>query len=223
MTTTTKKRVTPQEALKNLTKSAPKATNFTSREQPKPDLDNLQSADYKSIAANGLPDIDVNAIAARLPKHDALVIEDPLNPPENSPRQTDAQRQHTKVVYSEIINARESIGDANKAIKADFDARKEGIKAFGAGVQLATEVEKVRGNLMDYSSQIEQNKQKYVGLAVNQYKTAIEVERAVFQKIDLDAKLQDDQLKAELSVEKVKKSRMLLDDFKKQLGESKPK
>jgi hypothetical protein len=54
---------------------------------------------------------------------DSLVISDPLNPPDNAPRQTDSQREKTKVIYKEITNANETMGDAARAVKTRFDAK----------------------------------------------------------------------------------------------------
>jgi hypothetical protein len=110
------------------------------------------------------------------------------------------------------------MGDAARAVKTRFDAQAEQVKAFGSGVKLVTEVERVRGNVLDYHKTVEDNKQKFVGLVTSEYKTGIDVNKAGHLKTDLDAQLQEAESKSLMSISKAQKSREALENFRKQLG-----
>lgn len=206
----------PKDALNGLKGDTPKHTN---NGKEKHDLANIQPEKYHaSSVLKGLPEITLDNLEGQIPKIPSLVITDPLNPPENAPRQTDSQRERVKVIYKEINNANESMGDAAKVVKTRLDAQSEQIKAFGSGVKLATEVERVRGNVLDFHKTVEDNKQKFVGLVTSEYKTGIDATKAGYTKIDLDAQLEEAQNKSAMSVSKAQKSREALENFRKQLG-----
>jgi hypothetical protein len=209
----------PKDALNDL-KGKTDSPKHTNQVHTKYDLANIQPEKYHTASGlKGLPDITLENLETHIPKVPTLKIADPLKPPEDAPRQTDSQREKTKIIYSEIVNANLTMGDAAKAVKTRFDAQSEQVKAFGSGVKLATEVEKVRGNVLDYHKTVEDNKQKFVGLVTSEYKTGIDVSKAVHQKVDLDAQLSEAENKALLSVSKAQKSREALENFRKQLGQ----
>lgn len=92
-------------------------------------------------------------------------------------------------------------------------------KAFGAGIQAATEIEKVKGNYLDYLNQKEVTTQKSVALDVSQVKTIADTNISVYSKDELNQKLLQAQIKAEELRLKTVESQGNLASFKAQLGD----
>ncbi|BAZ71398.1 hypothetical protein NIES4106_61950 (plasmid) [Fischerella sp. NIES-4106] len=188
----------------------------------KPDLGNLQPGNYQSTKLNGLVDITPDSVASQLPQFDFTHhrVSDPLNPP-TTLQQTDGDRERVKSIYQQRANAWNSVKDGFNDADLSFQAQTAQVKAIGSGVKLANETEKTKGNVIDYLKTVEDNKQKYVGLSVAQYKTAHVVEVAPYTRIDLDSQLGLAQDKAEMSQLKLADSGNKLSEYRKQLGESK--
>lgn len=92
-------------------------------------------------------------------------------------------------------------------------------KAFGAGIQAATEIEKVKGNYIDYLNQKEVTTQKSVSLDVNQVKTVTDTNISVHSKDELNQKLLQAEIKASELRLKTIESEGKLTSFKAQLGD----
>jgi chromosome condensin MukBEF ATPase and DNA-binding subunit MukB len=96
-------------------------------------------------------------------------------------------------------------------------------KAIGAGIQAATEIEKVKGNFLDYQTQLEVTQQKGVNFDVAQTKTFTDRNIAVHTKTDLAERLKQAEIKAQESAAKTLEAQGKLNAFKQQLGEYLPK
>lgn len=189
----------------------------------KPDIANIQPGNYQSsVKVNGLPDLTPDSVSNSLPKFDINQhkVTDVFNPP-TTLQQTNTDRERCKNIYQQRKNAWETVKDAYNDSGYMFDAIGSQASAIDKGIKAATNVEKAKGSLMDYLKTTEDNKQKYVGLQVNQYKTANAVETAVYTKQELDSKLAETQNKAALATEKAKDAKTKLDEFRKQLGNAK--
>jgi DNA-binding ferritin-like protein len=107
---------------------------------------------------------------------------------------------------------------AQRALKltgAAFDTTRERFvtvgkqaKAFGAGIQSATEFEKVTGNYFDYLNQLEVNNQKATTLDVSQHKTVTDASKAVHDKAGMDEKLKQSEISAEKHGRRLRKNRV---------------
>lgn len=150
---------------------------------------------------------------------DKYHIADPLNPPENLPQATEAQLDKGMKLYEGATRALKLTGAALDLTREKFTVVGKHSKAIGAGIQAATEIEKVKGNYLDYLSQKEVTSQKSITLDVNQIKTVTETNIAVFSKDELTQKLKQAELKAEELRLKTVESEGKLSSFKAQLGD----
>jgi hypothetical protein len=146
-------------------------------------------------------------------------IVDPLNPPENLPQATEAQLDKGMKIYEGATRALKLTGAAFDLTREKFTVVGKHAKAFGAGIQAATELEKVKGNYLDYLNQKEITDQKSVTLDVSKIRTVTETNIAVFSKDDLNQKLKQAELKAEESRLKTVETEGKLTSFKAQLGD----
>lgn len=146
-------------------------------------------------------------------------ISDPLNPPETLPQATQSQFDKGMKIYEGSTRALKLTGAALDLTREKFTVIGKHSKAFGAGIQAATEIEKVKGNYLDYLNQKEVTIQKSVALDVSQVKTIADTNISVYSKDELDQKLLQAQIKAEELRLRTVESQGNLASFKAQLGD----
>ncbi|MBD2341972.1 hypothetical protein H6G64_34135 [Calothrix sp. FACHB-156] len=188
-----------------------------------------------SIATDVKGNVDVNVpglhtltpdlIPASLPHFHAnhYLIGDPLNPSEKLPQATESQYQSGIAIYEGAQRALKLTGSAFDTTREKFNVIGKQAKAIGAGILAATEIEKVKGNFLDYQTQLEVTQQKGVNLDVAQTKTFTDRNIAVHTKTDLAERLKQAQIKAQESAAKTLEAQGKLNAFKQQLGEYLPK
>jgi hypothetical protein len=165
--------------------------------------------------------ITPDAVVGMMPKFDqsAYQIIDPLNPPESLPQVTEAQHDRNQTISAGAIRALKDTGSAFDLTKERFTTLGKQAKAFGAGVKAATEFERVKGDYLDYQGQLEINQQKGVGLGVAQHKTVTDRTAATHKTADMDEKLKQSEIAAELARAQTRDKQSKLDQFRKSLGE----
>lgn len=146
-------------------------------------------------------------------------ISEPLNPPETLPQATQSQLDKGMKIYEGATRALKLTGAALDLTREKFVVAGKHSRAFGAGIQAATQIEKVRGDYLDYLSQKEITTQKSVTLDVNQIKTVADTNTAIYSKDELEQKLLQAQIKAEELRLKTVESQGNLASFKAQLGD----
>jgi hypothetical protein len=146
-------------------------------------------------------------------------VTDPLNPSESLPQATEAQFDRGMRLYEGATRALKLTGAALDLTREKFTVIGKHSKAIGSGIQAATEIEKVRGNYLDYLNQKEVNSQKSVTLEVSQVKTTTDTKIAVHSKDELSQKLKQAELKAEELRLKTLEVEGKLTSFKSQLGD----
>ncbi len=146
-------------------------------------------------------------------------ISDPLNPPETLPQATQSQFDKGMKIYEGSTRALKLTGAALDLTREKFTVIGKHSKAFGAGIQAATEIEKVRGNYLDYLNQKEVTTQKSITLDFNQVKTVADTNISVHTKDELNQKLLQAQIKAEELRIRTVESQGNLASFKAQLGD----
>ncbi|QLE46694.1 hypothetical protein FD723_41650 (plasmid) [Nostoc sp. C052] len=115
-------------------------------------------------------------------------VSDPLNPPETLPQATQSQFDKGMKIYEGSTRALKLTGAALDLTREKFTVIGKHSKAFGAGIQAATEIEKVKGNYLDYLNQKEVTTQKSVALDVSQVKTIADTNISVYSKDELNQK-----------------------------------
>lgn len=146
-------------------------------------------------------------------------VVDPLNPPTDLPQATEAQLDKGMKLYEGATRALKLTGAALDLTREKFSVIGKHSKAIGAGIQAATEIEKVKGNYLDYLNQKEITTQKSVTLDINQIKTVTDTNIAIHSKDELTQKLRQAELKAEELRLKTVESEGKLTSFKAQLGD----
>ncbi|MBG1271061.1 hypothetical protein [Nostoc sp. WHI] len=146
-------------------------------------------------------------------------ISDPLNPPETLPQASQSQFDKGMKIYEGATRSLKLTGAALDLTREKFTVIGKHSKAFGAGIQAATEIEKVKGNYTDYLNQKEVTTQKSVVLDVSQVKTIADTNISVYSKDELNQKLLQAQIKAEELRLKTVESQGNLASFKAQLGD----
>jgi hypothetical protein len=179
------------------------------------------SGTNSSVVVPGLVGITPDKIAGMMPSftESAYQISDPLNPPENMPQASQAQFDKGMAVYEGAQRALKLTGAAFDTTRERFVTVGKQAKAFGAGIQSATEFEKVRGNYFDYLNQLEVNNQKATTLDVSQHKTVTDANKAVHDKAGMDEKLKQSEISAEKARQETQKKQGELTEFQKQLGD----
>ncbi|MBD2731874.1 hypothetical protein H6G96_37800 [Nostoc sp. FACHB-892] len=146
-------------------------------------------------------------------------ISDPLNPPETLPQATQSQLDKGMKIYEGATRSLKLTGAALDLTREKFTVIGKHSKAFGAGIQAATEIERVKGNYLDYLNQKEVTTQKSVSLDVSQVKTIADTNISVYSKDELNQKLVLAEIKAEELRLKTIESEGKLTSFKAQLGD----
>jgi hypothetical protein len=182
------------------------------------------TAETVSGTVPGLPALTPDQVSGMLPKFDlgAYQISDPLNPPESLPQATEAQRDKGKVIYEGTQRALELTGYAFDTSRVAFTALGKQAKAYGAGIQAATELEKVKGNYLDYLTQTQTTEQKKIALDLSQTQTLTDSGKADHKKTELSEKLKQAEIGADKAREETQQKQTQLAEFRKQLGEYLP-
>ena len=169
----------------------------------------------------GLMTVTPDLIPGMMPvfKPEDYRVNDPLNPPETLPQATQSQLDKGMKIYEGATRSLKLTGAALDLTREKFTVIGKHSKAFGAGIQAATEIEKVKGNYLDYLNQKEVTTQKSVSLDVSQVKTIADTNISVYSKDELDQKLLQAQIKAEELRLKTVESQGNLASFKAQLGD----
>jgi hypothetical protein len=168
----------------------------------------------------GLPLLTPESISAQLPTFNSEnhKISDPLNPPSSLEQVSQVDFDSREAIYQGGIRALKLRGYGFDYGKEVFTVIGKQAKAFGAGIQAATEIKKVEGNYYDYLSQAETTDQKSIFLSTNIHRTDIERDVAVHTEDELDEKLSQAEIAADLARAKTQEKQSSLDQFKSQLG-----
>lgn len=173
-----------------------------------------------SVTVPGFNLLAPDAIASMLPNfnEEAYRITDPLNPPDSLPQATEAQHDRGMKIYKGGIRALQLTGAAFDLRGEVFNVMSKRAKAFGKGIQAATETQKVVGNYVDYLTQLETNQQKEVKLGNAQHKTITDRSESIHTQAELDEKLKQSAISAEKARTETLQKQSQLDDFRQQLG-----
>ena len=167
----------------------------------------------------GLTTIDPSDISGMLPQFDASSynITDPLKPPTNLPQISESEFDSFMNIYQGAIRALKLTGTAFDVTRERFTTEGKKAKAFGAGVKAATEFERVKGDYIDYLTQLETTTQKESGLSLAQKRTQFVLDSAVESESEMDEKFEIARLGAELARLQRQDKQSKLDEFRKQL------
>ena len=167
----------------------------------------------------GLTTIDPSDISGMLPQFDASSynINDPLKPPTNLPQISESEFDSFMNIYQGAIRALKLTGTAFDVTRERFTTEGKKAKAFGAGVKAATEFERVKGDYIDYLTQLETTTQKESGLSLAQKRTQFVLDSAVESESEMAEKLEIARLGAELARLQRQDKQSKLDEFRKQL------
>ena len=224
-TKTTKTKTTPAKTKTTTSKSSQAtkttATKTTSNQTaPKSNI----STTSKTTLVPGLTTIDPNDISGMLPQFDASSynITDPLKPPSNLPQISESEFDAGMNTYQGAIRALKLTGTAFDVTRERFTTEGKKAKAFGAGVKAATEFEKVKGDYIDYLTQLETNTQKESGLSLGKKRTQFVQDMAVESETEMAEKLESAKVGAEMARLQRQNKQTKLDEFLQQLnGETK--
>jgi hypothetical protein len=169
----------------------------------------------------GLMTVTPDLIPGMMPafKPEDYRINDPLNPNDTLPQATQSQLDKGMKIYEGATRSLKLTGAALDLTREKFTVIGKHSKAFGAGIQAATEIEKVKGNYLDYLNQKEVTTQKSVVLDVSQVRTIADTNISIHSKDELNQKLLQAQIKAEELRLKTVESQGKLTSFKAQLGD----
>jgi hypothetical protein len=172
------------------------------------------------ISIPGLMEFSPDDIQGMLPQFDAAKyqVSDPLNPPESIPQVSQQQYDKSEAIYQGGIRALKLTGMSFDLAKEKFTTLRKKVSAFGSGVKLATEIEKVKGDFFDFLNQGETNKQKSIAFGVSQHKTKTDAEKAVFDIQSMDEKLEQARIAANMATLQTQEKLSGLSEFQKQLS-----
>jgi hypothetical protein len=208
-------------------KIAGKTSSVTTASAPTPTVSvptsskpTVVSTTQSAISVPGLMDFAPEKIEGMLPQFDdsKYQVTDPLNPPESIPQLSQQAYDKTEGVYQGGIRALKAAGLSFDLTKERFTTLKKKVSAFGSGVKLATEVERVKGDFLDYLNQGESNKQKNIALNVSTHKTATDSQKAVYDVQSLDEKLEHARIAADMATAQTQEKMSGLTEFQKQLS-----
>ncbi len=173
-----------------------------------------------SVAVPGLMDFEPSQIQGMLPQFDDgnYQVSDPLNPSDSIPQASQQQYDKSEAIYQGGIRALKLTGLAFDLTKERFTTLRKKVSAFGSGVKLATEVEKVRGDFLDYLNQGETNKQKNIAFGVAAHKTAADTQKATYDIQTMDEKLEQSRIAADMATLQTQEKLSGLNEFQKQLA-----
>ena len=173
-----------------------------------------------SISIPGLMEFTPDNIQGMLPQFDegSYQVSDPLNPPESMPQVSQQQYDKSEGIYQGGIRALKLTGMAFDLTKERFTTLRKKVSAFGSGVKLSTEIEKVKTDFFDYLNQGETNKQKSLAYTVATHKTSTDGQKAVFDTQTMDEKLEHSRIAADLAKAQTQEKLSGLLEFQKQLS-----
>lgn len=168
----------------------------------------------------GLPALTPDSISAQLPSFNPenYKISDPLNPPSSLEQVSQVAYDSGEAIYQGVIRALKLRGLAFDVGRETFTVVGKQAKAFGAGIKAATAIKAVEGDYYDYLSQAETTDQKSITLSTNIHRTDVERDIAVHTQSELDEKLNQSEIAAELARAKTQEKQSSLNQFKSQLG-----
>jgi hypothetical protein len=168
----------------------------------------------------GLPEITPDKLSGMMPQFnpEAYQITDPLNPPESMPQATQEQFDKGMRIYEGAVRALKLTGAAFDTTREKFNVGRKQAQAFGAGVLMATEIEKTKGNYFDYLKTLETNEQKTIALDIAQYQTTQDRAKAPHQKSQMDEALKQAEIAADDARLKTQEKQNQLNQFKESLG-----
>lgn len=178
------------------------------------------STSNTAVTVPGLIGFTPESVAGMLPQFnaDSYLISDPLNPPDNLPQVTQSHFDKGMGIYEGSTRALKLVGAGFDLSRERFTVIGKQAKAFGSGIKAATALEQVKGDYLDYQSQLETTQQKGVTLEVSSAKTIIDRNVAVHSQSEMDEKLKQAETSADLSRQKTQEKQSQLSEFKKQLG-----
>src|SRR4028119_53389 len=173
-----------------------------------------------SISIPGLMEFTPNDIQGMLPQFDegSYQVNDPLNPPESMPQVSQQQYDKSEGTCQGGIRALKLTGMAFDLTKERFITLRKKVSAFGSGVKLSTEIEKVKSDFFDYLNQRETNKQKSLAYSVATHKTSTDGQKAVFDTQTMAEKLEHSRIAADLAKAQTQEKLSGLLEFQKQLS-----
>lgn len=194
-------------------------SNATPTSNPAPTASAI-SKTQSDISVPGLINFTPNDIEGSLPSHKdaSYQVTDPLNPPESIPQVNQQQFDKSEVIYQGGLRALKLTGLSFDLAKERFTTLKKKVGAVGAGVLLAKEVEKVKGDFLDYLNQVQVTEQKSIALGVSQHKTVTEGQKAIFDIQTMDEKLEQSRIAADLAKLQTQEKLSGLNEFQKQLS-----
>ncbi len=181
----------------------------------------ITTATNGAVVVPGLSAITPEQVAGMLPQFNEAQyqISDPLAPSENLPQVTETQFNKSESIYQGTIRALKLTGLAFDVADQKFTVVAKRGKAFSSGVKAATVLERVKGDYLDYQSQLETTAQKFVTLDVAQSQTVNDRAVAVHSQSQMDEKLKQAESDAEMArLRSFEKQDKLL-EFKKSLGQ----
>jgi hypothetical protein len=172
-----------------------------------------------SVSVPGLPTLIPDQIAAQMPQFspESYQITDPLNPPASIPQVSQTDYDEREAIYQGGIRALKLTGLGFDLTREKFTVIGKQAKAFGAGIKAATALEAVKGDYLDYQSQVETTSQKSITLGTNQHRTTTEQTKAGYSQQEMDEKLEQARIAADLASEQTREKQSSLDQFRKQL------
>lgn len=168
----------------------------------------------------GLPALIPDQISAQLPTFnpESYKIADPLKPNPSIPQVSQIDFDSGEAIYQGGIRAAKLTGLAFDLGNEVYTTVGKQVKAFGAGIKAATAIKAVEGDYYDYLSQVETTDQKSISLSTNIYRTDVERDVAVHTQSELDEKLDQAEIAADLARTKTQEKQSSLNQFKSQLG-----
>jgi hypothetical protein len=165
-------------------------------------------------------DFTPDKIEGMLPQFDdsKYQVVDPLNPSESIPQVSQQHYDKSEAIFQGGTRALKLHGLAFDMGRERFTTLSKKVKAVGAGVKLATEIERVKGDFLDYLNQGESNKQKNIALNVSTHKTATDSQKAVYDVQTLDEKLEQARIAADMATAQTQEKLSGLTEFQKQLS-----
>jgi len=172
-----------------------------------------------SVNVPGLPTLIPDQIAAQMPQFspESYQITDPLNPPTSIPQVSQTDFDQREPIYQGGIRALKLTGLGFDLTREKFTVIGKQAKAFGAGIKAATALEAVKGDYLDYQSQLETTSQKSIALGTDQHKTAVDQTKSTYSQQEMDERLEQARIAADLAAEQTKEKQSGLDQFRKQL------
>jgi len=168
----------------------------------------------------GLPVLVPEQISAQLPTFnpESYRITDPLKPNPSIPQVSQVDYDAGEAIYQGGIRAVKLNGLAFDLGKEVFTTIGKQAKAFGAGIKASTAIKALEGDYYDYLSQAETTDQKSISLSTNIHRTDIERDVSVHTQGELDEKLSQAEIAADLARAKTQEKQSSLNQFKSQLG-----